>query len=467
MNLDQVEKIVAQGESETVEFKKTTALLPAAFKTVCAFLNGKGGTVLIGVSDKGKITGQEVSDSTRKEIAKKISDIEPPAQSKIFVYYVLVANNKHVIVIDVKTGDHIPYVFEGRPYHRLQSTSPTMPQHRYEQLIIERGQLNHAWDNLVALHYKPDDLDHDLILSTVNQAVNNEALPASAINESTPKILERFKLVDNNQIINAAMVLFGKDLSWGYPQCQIKLARFKGINKREFLDSRHLNGNIFELLEQGEIFIKRHLPVAAKVIPEQFRRVEIPIIPFDAIREALLNALCHRDYSITVGSVNIAIFDDRMELYSHGGLLAGVTLEKIKHGFSKPRNQHIAEVLHKCGYIETWGRGIQNIMELCKDANVPEPQFLVDDLEFKVIFRFPYSIKPEVFDTEPLTDRQKEIVERLEKSNELSTNDLKEVFKTRLSERTLHRELIVLKNMGMIASKGRTRNAVWFILKDE
>ncbi|OGT09039.1 MAG: hypothetical protein A2X78_01970 [Gammaproteobacteria bacterium GWE2_37_16] len=472
MTLDQIKEIVAQGESHTFEFKKSTALLHAAFKTVCAFLNGEGGTVFIGVTDQGKIIGQEVSDKTQREIAEEISKLEPSAQSYLSIDYVPVDNRNKIIFIKVKAGGHIPYAYDGRPYHRVQSTSPKMPQHRYEQLIIKRGQLNHAWDSLIAIGSKPEDLNHDLVLSIVNQAVNNKELPASAINESTSKILERFKLVRDHQIINAAMVLFGKDLPLDYPQCQIKLARFKGVNKREFLDSHHLNGNIFELLEQGELFIKRHLPVAAKVVPEQFRRIETPIIPFDAIREALLNALAHRDYSIREGTINIAIYDNRLELYSNGGLPPGVTLEKIKHGFSKPRNYCIADVLHKCGYIETWGRGIQNIIELCKEARVPKPQFFADDLEFKVIFKFPHSIKPELLkevemSRDNLTTRQTEIVEILGKLGEASAKKLKQSIKIALSERTLYRELITLRNMGIIASKGSTTNAVWYMLKNK
>ena len=106
--------------------------------------------VLIGVTEHGKIVGQEVSDNTQKEIAKEISDIEPSAQAQISISYVSVWDKNKVIIIQVESGPHKPYTYDGRPYHRLQSTSPRMPQHRYEQLIIQRGQLNHSWDESVA-----------------------------------------------------------------------------------------------------------------------------------------------------------------------------------------------------------------------------------------------------------------------------------------------------------------------------
>jgi ATP-dependent DNA helicase RecG len=146
MDLNQIEEIIKQGELNTVEFKKSTGMLRAAFVTVCAFLNGDGGIIFIGVTDKGKIVGQEVSDKTRQEIANAISEIEQPAQSQISVSYVSVDDKKQVIVIKVKPGDHVPYVCDGKPFHRIESTSPKMPQHRYERLIIKRGQINHSWE---------------------------------------------------------------------------------------------------------------------------------------------------------------------------------------------------------------------------------------------------------------------------------------------------------------------------------
>lgn len=278
MNLDQIKKFVTHGESSILEFKKSTGQMRSAFETVCAFLNGEGGIVLIGVTDEGKIIGQNVADSACQEIAHAILEIEPLAQSQIAISYVTVHDRQQVIAIKVEAGKHIPYTFDGRPFHRIQSTTSKMPQHRYEQLIVQRGQLNHAWDELVALGYKQDDLNHDLILSTIATAVNHKELPTSATKDTTFKILERFKLIKEHQILNVAVALFGKNLFPDYPQCQIKLARFKGTNKKEFLDSKHFYGNIFELLDYGEVFLKRHLPVAAKIVPGQFRRIETPII---------------------------------------------------------------------------------------------------------------------------------------------------------------------------------------------
>lgn len=153
-------------------------------------------------------------------------------------------------------------------------------------------------------------------------------------------------------------------------------------------------------------------------------------------------------------------------MYNHGSLPPGVTIEKIKHGFSKPRNHRIAEVLHKCGYIETWGRGIQNIIELCKKANVPEPEFFADNLEFKVTFKFPHNIAPEVIAIDKnikLTARQKEILAILSNAGSLSLKDITKKLSHVPAERTLRHEMSKLSALGLVSSKGTTKDKVWFI----
>src|SRR5690242_16547202 len=119
MDIEQLKSIVKQGESHNVEFKKSTAVLKAAFQTVCAFLNCKGGTVLIGVTNEGKIVGQEISDQIKQTIANDVSKLEPPEDVDIH-YVPLDQNNLFVIVLKVKAASHKPYVYEGRPFQREQ-----------------------------------------------------------------------------------------------------------------------------------------------------------------------------------------------------------------------------------------------------------------------------------------------------------------------------------------------------------
>lgn len=469
MNLEQIKSLVENQESSMLEFKATTAHLRAAFATACAFLNSKGGTVLIGVKDSGKIVGQDVSDGTCKEIASETNKIEPASQGHLKVDYIPLEDKKYVIAINVKPGDHAPYVYDGRPYQRDESSTNKMSQQRYDQLVSKRNQLNFSWENFVAEGYDLDLLDQNLILSVVRKGVEEKRLPEIALRQDTLKVLERLDLVNKeNKLTNAAVVLFGTKFMPHYPQCHLKMARFKGTTRHEFLDSDLVYGNAFDLLEQGMSFVKKHLPVAAKIEPGKLERVETPIIPFDAIREALINAICHRDYNIYQGTMGLAIYDDRMELFNNGGLLQDATLERIKAGFSLLRNPNIANAFYRCKLIERWGRGIGEIINRCKVAGDPEPEFIVDPVEFKVVFKFPFSLKPAVI---PIgegviktSSRQQEIIELLTKSKELTTKEIMDRLKEPLSDRTLRRDLVALKKFGIVASRGRTHKAVWFLL---
>src|SRR5262245_568096 len=105
-------------------------------ETVCAFLNGQGGIIFIGVTDYGQLVGQEIGDSTKKTIAHEITKIEPPVHIKI--EYVVLDKNKYIIVLHVPAGNHLPYVYDGRAYHRIESRTNRMPQHKYDQLLLQR-----------------------------------------------------------------------------------------------------------------------------------------------------------------------------------------------------------------------------------------------------------------------------------------------------------------------------------------
>ncbi|MGD9107810.1 MAG: ATP-binding protein [Gammaproteobacteria bacterium] len=466
--LHDIKKLILQGESEILEFKKSTAQLKPIFATLCGFLNNNGGTVVIGVSSSGKIIGQDITDNTKQEIAQHIAKIEPAAQFEIS--YVKTPTNKQLIMIRSPKGIHCPYVYDARAYQRNQSSTSRMSQHRYEQLLVERGQLNYAWDDQTALNCSIEDLNKEKILAAIHHGIIKKRLPASTIKKELGDILEQLHLLENGVLKNAAMVLFGKDTLNRYLQCELRMARFKDTTRHEFLDSDIVYGNLFYLLDEGELFAKRHISVAAKITAESFRRVETPEIPYDVIREALLNALCHRNYAMQGGSVGLAFYSNRIEISNHGGLQTGMTIEQIKQGYSKPRNNRIAFALHKCGYIEHWGRGIEEMIQGCISAGLPEPTFENNPMEFKIIF----SLTDQVVEKNKrtinkievnLTERQQEIIDVFVAQNgmPLKVKELEVILENRYIPRMLRRDLFALKEKGLVDVKGHTNKAIWFL----
>jgi ATP-dependent DNA helicase RecG len=177
MDIHQIEKIADQGESNNLEFKTSTAKLHSIFETICAFLNGSGGTVLIGVKNDGQIIGQDVTDNTRLEIANLLSKLEPP--TSLDIDYVPVEKNKYVIKIyAVSNRLFIPYIFDGKPYWRVESSTKLMPQQRYHQLLLERTRKTDGWELAKAEHYTIDDLDKEKIINQLDESISRKRMDA-------------------------------------------------------------------------------------------------------------------------------------------------------------------------------------------------------------------------------------------------------------------------------------------------
>ncbi len=246
MNITQLKQLVHNGESQHVEFKKSTAQIKPAFNTVCAFLNGTGGIVIFGAKNNGEFIGQQVTDKTKLEIAHEIKKIEPHAQ--ITVHYLPITDHLQIIALEVPQGSHIPYAYEARPFERTQSSTAPMTQHRYEQLIIQRGHQNHSWEEQFATGYSIKDLDHDEIKRTIKEGVDQHRIAVEVLTYDIEHILENLELIVDGRLTHAAVVLFAKKLSNFYSHCAIKLARFRGRDKMgDFIDKDRARNNFLFL----------------------------------------------------------------------------------------------------------------------------------------------------------------------------------------------------------------------------
>jgi ATP-dependent DNA helicase RecG len=322
----------------------------------------------------GQPEGQQVSDQTLRDIAQALDRFEPPVELPI--ERLPLANGREILVLRVAgTSDSVPFTFDGRPYERVASTTRKMSQEKYEKLLLARSHTMRRWENQSADAIALKDIDRDEVFRIVDIARSMGRL-VGPVGRSLPDVLTRLGLRKDGHIPQAAVVLFGKNFVPDYPQCELRLARFRGTNKTEFLDQRQVRGPAFRLLEEAEIFCQRHFPMPARIVPGQMRRVETLLIPPDAMREILVNALIHRDYSISGGAVSLAIFDDRVEVWSAGSFPKGITPASLtrKHQ-SVQRNPLIADVFHRTGLIEKWGRGTNRVVDMCRDVGIAQPQF--------------------------------------------------------------------------------------------
>ncbi len=392
MNLEKLQKIIINGESESLELKKTTGQRTEAAKTICALLNGLGGFVIFGVSDQGKLIGQQVSNKTLEELAAELRRIEPPAFPEIKA--IPIEEDKKAIVIRI-TGEKGIYTYDGRPYLRCGSTTQIMPKVEYERRLLERLHAVNRWENQpVPEGISIKDLDEKEIRNTLTAAIQKGRMD-NPPNEDIESILIGFRLIHEGKLLNAALALYGNSdrLHPFYPQFSIRLARFKGKNRlADFLDNRSYWGHAFDVLRRGEMFLRDHMPIAGKVFSDKMVREDYPMYPPRAIREALANSICHRDYSSSSGSLAVAMYDDHLEIINPGTFHFGLTPDKLIHRHaSKPWNPIMAEVFYRTGIIEHWGTGTLNILDWCKENQNPSPKW-EEQSESIILTLYPSSV---------------------------------------------------------------------------
>lgn len=461
MMLEEIAALVATGESETLEFKETTGMRRQAVQTVCAFLNRRGGQVLFGVMPDGDVVGQHVGKDTIDDLSAEIQKIDPPTFPTI--ERIPVGGERAVVVVHTDKGELKPYTYRSIAYQRVGSTTLTMSADEYNRMLLERIHDERRWENHYAAGWSIDDLDTAEIKHTVAEAVRRGRLEEPMSSEPSD-MLRGLGLLHDGELLRAAVVLFGnaERIESEMPQCLLRVARFRGVGKMEFLDNRQFYGNAFTLLTNADRFLRETLPIAGRFEQDRFERIDQLPYPVLAIREALANALCHRDYAIGGGSVGIAVYDDRLEVTSSGPLHFGLTPEKLfTHHESKPWNPLIARTFYRRGIVEEWGSGTLKMLELASKSGLPPPE--IDDDGGCVTVRFRYS--QHVLKRRTLEDSTKlkqDIVRIIHASkNGLTRREIHSRLDAHVSERQVRRALEHLKHMGVVVVVGRGWLARW------
>jgi ATP-dependent DNA helicase RecG len=414
-----------------------------------------------GVTEKGEIIGQQVAAHMLEEVANELRRIEPPAFPDVET--VALEGGHSVIALRVPGGGG-PYTYDGRPYLRLGPTTSVMPRQRYEQLLLERMHAHHRWENQPAIGFGVEHLHHAEITRTIEEAIRRGRMDEPGTRDPAALLLG-LGLIQSGQLLNAAVVLFGRSerLLPYYTQCMLRLARFRGRDKTEFVDNRQEMGHAFDLFVRAQRFLRDHLPIAGRIVPGLFERVDDPLYPPDALREALANALCHRDYTFGGGAVSVAIYDDRLEISSTGILPFGLTPEELTRPHaSRPWNPLIAQAFYRRGIIEVWGRGTLKMAELTDQAGLAPPEFECSTGDVTVRFR-PTRYVPPTRVGHDLTPLQREILQVLAQAGPISLGQLRERLALVPPRRTIQDNLQMLCRLGLVEVIGRAQGARWML----
>ena len=477
MTIEELKLLISNAETRTLELKKTTGELKDAMHSFCAMLNSDGGYVVIGIHPTTlKVLGQKVTDKTRQEVAVEIRKIEPHINPAVEYIDVPDTDGYQVLLLhaDKSVFKDVPYVFNGKPYYKLESTTMQMSQQMYEDMLRKRDVNFFRWDSQTAVGMHISDLSEKRVRAAVSLGIRNGRIDPSAEGESMESLLGKLKLLNKGNPTNAAVALFANNTD-RYPEMELRMACFKGRDKNIFIDNKCEAGNFFDLLDAGIAFCVRNLRLGGEI--KGLLREEKLEIPVEALREALTNALCHRQYERTNGSVSLAIYDDRVEIVNPGNFPSQLSPETIKLPHeSYPHNLLIAQVLYLTTYLERWGSGAERIMQLCKAQNLPEPEWKTDNETVSIIFKRP------VFSDSPGGQKgsQKGGQKGSQKDTLIKVNDTTErilqllmenPYITRkimsqelgLSQSAIQKHINKLKNAGKIYRKGGDKGGLWIV----
>ena len=462
MTLNELHNLIASGESETLELKRTTGQRTAAARTACAMLNGRGGFVVFGVPPSSRrLVGQEASEETLEKVAGELRKIEPFIRIRPEV--LPLDNGKHLIVLRVPGGPDCPYTHDGRPYLRDGSETVPMPRQEFERLVVERMHPTNRWELQPAVGLGLADLDHAEITRTVDEAIRRGRMDEPGTRDPAELLRGLRLLRPDGDLLNAAVALFARSdrLLPAYSQCLLRMARFRGTTMAEFEDNGRAHGNVFGLLGAAQRFMRRHLPIAGRIVPNLFEREDDPLYPPEALREALANALCHRDYSIAGGSISVAIFDDRLEVTSAGLLPFGLTpTDLIRTHDSKPRNQLMADVFYRRGLIEQFGRGTLKMVELTERAGLVAPEF--EERSGSVVVRFqPIRYAPPTRVERDMSPLQRNLLQVLDDLGPARISEIEVALPGAAARRTVQENLGFLRQLGLVTLDGIGRGARW------
>jgi ATP-dependent DNA helicase RecG len=469
VNDKELELILDEGEGFRIEFKES---LKNIDKEIVAFANSSGGRIFIGIGDDNIVTGINITNKLKSQVQDMANNCQPPVD-------VLIEEFGNILIINVLEIVDKPCKCSAGFYTRIGPNSQKLDRNDIIEFFQSEGKIR--FDELVNLRFDYDThFDHAKFEGFLRLAGISKIL-------DTPSMLENLGVAEKQEgkliFNNSGILFFSKNLDDIYSNTAVTCALFDGTEKIDILDRRDFNEDLISNIDGTMIFLKRYLAVKYEMTGEPQRK-EIPEIPFDALREAVINAVAHRDYFEKGTNVMVEIFDDRVEITNFGGLVKGLKPEDFGKR-SMPRNPKIAGLLNRVEYIEKMGTGINKIKKMVKAAGLPLVEFEYNTF-FSVIFKRPALKKPAVLDEGDevfekirvaLDDAiNEELIERVSdgvksrlinelyfiEQNGFITSNIIESTRN-ISARSAKRDLSILKNLGIVIFEGSKKTGAYVL----
>jgi ATP-dependent DNA helicase RecG len=416
---------MAHKESQTVEYKQNWR--DDCLKVISAFANNIGGALIIGLDDQGNPSGL-------KNLKRLLEDIPNITRNKLGIIpsVELKKKNKKDIIKITVTPSSVPISYNGKYYIRSGSTVQELQGKDLADFLMKKS--GSTWDDIVEERAGFNEIDNDSIEKFKKYAADR--IP-SIINETdNTALLQKLNLIDDKDLKRAVVLLFSNDPQKFYLQSVVRIGKF--LTDTEIQTTDIVKGNLFAQLESAlEILRTKYL--VSNIKYEGIHRRDILEYPYEALREAIINALIHRDYSGT-SQIQIRVYPDNLIIMNEGKLPPEIPVEKLKtNHLSIPRNTLLAKIFYYAGFIESWGHGTIKIVENCIKQGLPEPDFVEENGVMTVTF-YKDKWNEENLKKLGLNERQIKAVKHIKENKIINLSSYKALIKN-ISEKTLYRDL--------------------------
>jgi ATP-dependent DNA helicase RecG len=464
MNNKELDFLIQEGEGFNLEFKESYNSNIA--KEICAMANANGGKILIGVTDDGRMKPVNLSNKMKSEIQDLVRKFDPS-------FSVNVSEFEGVIIIDVPEGKKKPYSTGGKFFMRQGACSQQLSRDEIRDLFMDEGLIR--FDEKIN---KKFDLDKDFNDEAYDSFLKKIGIETKLTRD---EVLRNLELLDEeNKIKNAGVLMFCRKASKFISSATITCALFQGKTKTKVIDSKEFDANLYTNYLEAFNYLKSKINTEY-IIRGGGPRKEVLELPEEALREALLNAIAHRDY-FSIGNIQISIFSDRVEIDNPGSLIGNIKVEDL-YKKSFPRNNLLFGLMHRMELVEKIGSGLMRMNEMMEEYLLPRPLLDVSDVRFSITFERPDLQKMSVEQrmekykegvekgvergvekgVEKLSENQEVIVKLIEKDRNISKEEMMKEGK--LSKKTVEYNIKVLKDRGIIKRIGPDKGGYWEVIE--
>ncbi|MEA3447188.1 MAG: ATP-binding protein [Bacteroidota bacterium] len=440
-----ITELIKQDDNIQVSFI-TDYNLMSILSTVCAFLNTDGGWIIVGHSGN-KLVGLENIDQKSSEVKNKIAEKIIP-QPLVYVQDEAF-QKKDLLLINVLKGTRQPYSFEGKNYIRKGNKSTIANPDEISLLLRRPNEFVSTWEKLTAIDAAIEDLVQREIKKTISDA--DKLGRGKSLPNDPENFLNYFQLFDNSAVKNGAIVVFGKYPVKFLPQCRIRLTVMPhGKTGSRYEDSLIIEDHLFKAFEQVHNYFKQQLPMVSEFKDDDWIRSDHERYPLEALDEAIVNAMVHRDYGDISGEVSINIYRDRIEITNSGEIPEGILKNKnsfeIYHAVF--RNPMIAHMFFLRGKMEKKGRGLLLIKNRCTEYGLKAPAWVTQNGYTSLTL---YGIPKPV----SINDRMVDFGRRLKTGEQFTREDYEQYFKDKISEKTARNDISNLESGGWVRKSGK------------